>query len=256
MSESIFTSIIEEWADRDWASYDNAPVFKTSKRHDRAMRRIFRRCERNTRKFRPHQNVSIRHIGRKVTIAVLVIILAVLAGCAVSQIITQSFTSLIIGRYTHLYLIDKNNSDAENIKEIYYFPELPEGFELVFSAPDLLAPVKKEDEAKPDQIAAYRVVNRYENKQTGQTIHLYQISKSVFGSVYFITEESDLDEFVINGHSGAIFKRWRDYGIENTVVWDNGDYVIELNGNLDKNDLLNLARSIKLSEEEIVARQN
>lgn len=32
------------------------------------------------------------------------------------------------------------------------------------------------------------------------------------------------------------------------VIWDNGDYILELSGNLAKNDLLNLAYSAKVLE--------
>ena len=88
MTDSVLKSLLEESFEREWAAYANAPEFKTSKKHNRAMNRNFKRYEKNTRKLYSQSTVKFRNIPRRTMIAVLVIILAVLAGCAATYFIS------------------------------------------------------------------------------------------------------------------------------------------------------------------------
>ncbi|WP_367258754.1 DUF4367 domain-containing protein [uncultured Ruminococcus sp.] len=40
----------------------------------------------------------------------------------------------------------------------------------------------------------------------------------------------------------SIYETYEDH----TIVWDNGEYVFEISGNLNKDELLELCRSIKI----------
>ena len=255
MSESIFASIIEEWADRDWASYADAPSFTTSKKHDRAMRRIFKRYERNTRKFRPRSEARVKHVGRRVTVALLVIILAALAGCAVTHIITQSFQVTEMNNRTYLSSINKGE-DSDRIREKYFIPELPEGFELVSLDFGTNEYSVKWGTRKCRIRIPHDVLSVYKNKQTGQHITFQQIVHKSFGSVGYCSDEGELSEVVINWHYGAAFETQFNDAPYTCITWDNGDYIMVLTGTLNKDDLLDLAKSIKLSEEKIVMRKN
>lgn len=246
MSESIFTSIIEEWADRDWASYANAPAFETSKKHDRAMRRIFRRYEKNTRKFRPRSEASIRHVGRRVTVAILVIILAALAGCAVTHIIEQSFKSGEKGDYTFLYLNDTELNCPSEIEKKYYLSELPESFK--FFQFDYGSWSEQTDADGNRKATFYSTHEVYCDNYIGKSVLLEQIAKPHYIPEGFITQNSEVTEIEINGHSAFVIEELRMNIIETTIIWDNGDYIIRMSGNLNKDELIYLAKSIKLSE--------
>ena len=246
MSESIFASIIEEWADRDWASYANAPAFETSKKHDRAMRRIFKRYERNTRKFRPRAEASVRHVGRKVTVALLVIILAALAGCAAVHLITQSFKSGEKGDYTFLYLNDTELNCPSEIEKKYYLPELSKDYEIFSFGYGCWS--EQIDDDGNRRTVAYSTRDDYFNIYLGRRVVLEQTAKPHYIPEGFITQNSAVTEVEINGHTASVIEELRMYSIETTIIWDNGDYIIKLWGNVDKNFIIDLAKSIKLSE--------
>ena len=58
------------------------------------------------------------------------------------------------------------------------------------------------------------------------------------------TEGYEIEKLDINGCDG-FFVKYKD---ENILVWDNGDYVLELYGTLDKNELVELAKNVKAQE--------
>ena len=244
MSESIFASIIEEWADRDWASYADAPPFETSKKHDRAMQRIFRRYERNTRKFRPRSEARIKHVGKKVTVALLVIILAALAGCAAVHIITQSFKSGEKGDRTILYLNDTKLNCPSEIEIRYYMSELPESFEIFSFGYGSWS--EQTDADGNRRTVFYSTRDDYYSNYLGKTVVLEQTAKPHYSPEVFATQNCEMSEIEINGHSAAVIEKHDSGWIY--IIWDNGDYVIKLWGNVDKNDLIKLAKSIKLSK--------
>ena len=231
MSESIFASIIEEWAERDWESYADAPTFITSKKHDRAMRRIFKRYERNTRHLRPQAEIRVRTVRRRIAVILLVIILAVITGFTAAYFISQSFRGEIHKEYTELFPIDRENC-PEVIEEKYYLSELPEGFE----------------EESSDSSPFYEYI-RYKNTQTGQTIAFEQWAKPSFDSTNLNTEKGELVEVEINGHNGYSLELDYDEQITTNIIWDNGDYIIKISGNLSKNELILLANSTKVYNE-------
>lgn len=228
MSESIFASIIDEMAGRELASYADMPNFETSKKHDRAMRRIFKRYERNTRRLRPQSEIRTITIRRRLTVALLVIVLAVLTGFTAKYFISRGFSGWVYNDNTELFPINTENC-PEYIEAKYYLPELPEGFELL------------DTNSTP-----FYEYTSYENTQTGQTITFEQWTKPEFDPIYFNTEKGELVEVEINGHPGVVIDFSNDENNSTHVIWDDGDYVLELSANLPKNHLANLAKSAKV----------
>ncbi len=230
MSESIFASIIEEMAERELASYADMPAFETSKKHDRAMKRIFKLYDKNTRHLRPQSEIRAMTIRRRLTVALLVIILAVITGFTAAYFISQGFHGKVYREYTELFPIDTENCPTI-IEDKYYLPELPEGFE-VFDT---------------DSTPFYEYI-AYENRQTCQTITFEQRVKSKFDPIHFNTEKGKLVEVEINGHAGVFIDFSNDELNSSHVIWDSGEYIIILSGDMPKNSLLNLAKSAKVLE--------
>lgn len=228
MSESIFASIIVEMAERDLAQYANMPTFKTSKKHDRAMQRIFKRYERNTRRLRPQAEIGVRTVRRRIIVALLVIILATFTGFTAAYFISRSFKGEVHKDNTELFPINMENC-PEVIEERYYLSELPMGFEvdLTNSSP-------------------FHEYVSYENKQTGQTISFEQWAKSEFDSTTLNTEKGELVEVEINGHHGFFLEASESEQIKPVLIWDNGDYIFIIIGDLSKNNMMNLATSTKI----------
>lgn len=230
MSESIFASIIDEMAERNLARYSNIPPFKTSKKHDRAMQRIFKRYERNTRKLRPRSEIRIRTIRRRISVALMVIILAVVTGFTAAYFISRSFRGEIYSDNTQLFPIYTENCPTV-IEEKYYLPELPKGFEFLSSS----------------ETSYYESII-YENEQTNQTIMFEQWTKPSFDSTRLNTEKGKLEEVEINGRSGVFLEVRVDADEATCIIWDNGDYILKLLGNLSKDSIMNLAKSAKILE--------
>ena len=86
----------------------------------------------------------------------------------------------------------------------------------------------------------------FENTKTDQTITFKQWVKTEFDSIHFNTENNELVELEINGHPGLYLETWQNNQISTYIIWDNGNYILEIAGNLNKNDIVELAKSAKL----------
>lgn len=227
MIECTFDQILKDWAKSEWEEFADAPEFKTSKKHDRAMKRIFKRYERNVKKLRPRSGIGMRSVRRRIAIVVLAIIFAVLSGCTAAYFISQSFQGKVYNDNTELRPINIDNCPTV-IEEKYYLSEVPEGFEIF--------------KTDSDPFSEYIC---YKNEQTEQSFTFEQWVKSEY-SVHYNTEKGDLVEVEINGYSGVLLDLSNDERPSANLVWDNGDYILELFGSLTKNDILELAKSAKI----------
>lgn len=225
MSECVFDTILQEWAENEWEGYSDVPEFKTSKRHDRAMKRIFKLYDKNTRRLRSQSEIRIITIRRRIAVALLVIILAVITGFTAAYFISRGFHGKVYSEYTELFPIDTENC-PEFIEEKYYLPEVPTGFELL--------------DTNSTPFFEYLT---YEKKQTGQIVAFKQWVKSEFDFIHLNTEKGKLVETEINGHAGVFLEINSNCTI---VIWDNGDYILHIAGSLPKIELTDLAKKYRL----------
>lgn len=235
MSESIFTSIMEEYAERDWEKYSNAPEHKFSLKHRLAMKMVFRRYERNTKHLRSNSAQSIssqkyRPTPKRLLMLLVIILLAMIAGCSIAYV-ARSFNVEVYSNHTVLSVINMENSPAF-IEDQYYLSELPEEFELL------------ETQLSPEWYRPF-IIKYYENKQTGQIIRLCQNIKSGFGPIDYRIEENKFFKTEINGHSAVLIDISSVDGFSTYIIWDNGDYILSVAGNISKKELLKLAKSAK-----------
>lgn len=85
----------------------------------------------------------------------------------------------------------------------------------------------------------------YVNKQTNQSTTLRQWVKSDFERNYN-TDNHLLEDIIINGCSGLCVDLSNDKHNRSFVVWDNGDYIIEILGDLAKEDIMSLSKINKI----------
>lgn len=227
MSESIFASIIDEMAERDLARYSDIPPFKTSKKHDRAMKRIFKRYERNTRRLRPQAEIKARTMRKRIIVALVVIILAVFTGFTAAYFISRSFRGEIYNDNTQLFPINMENCPTV-IENEYYLSEVPDEFEIVNTTS-----------------TPFRIASIYQNNENGKTFRFEQWVKTEFDFLRFNTEKAKLVEVEIDGYSGVALDLSDDKQILTELIWDNGEYILLVSGNFTKNELLDLAKSTK-----------
>lgn len=112
----------------------------------------------------------------------------------------------------------------------YYLPVLPNGFEMVEHGS-----------------LSFTVYTKYKNNMSGQEIVLSQCTKKTYDP-HFDNEHHVFEEIEINSHSGLCMDLSDNEHFGAIVVWDNDDYILEIDSNLSKNDLLDLAKSAKVLE--------
>ena len=233
MSEDILKRILQEISDEEIAEYRKKPAFKPSLRHRIAMKRIFARFEKNTRQtesvsepFLTAPNKHIRLSARLLIIIAVIVCAALLTG-AVTVYISESFHGTVYPDNTQLFAVDMENC-LTTIEYKYYLSKLPEGFEQV------------------EQITTpFDVDTMYKNEFLEQTIRFSQYTKNHF-STHYNTEYHDFEEIEINGHNGLCLDFSDDEHNDSLIVWDNEDYILEISGDLTKNDAINLAKSAEV----------
>lgn len=236
MSESVLKSILEESARLEWAKYENAPEHVFSKKHERKMKHVFKLFERNDCKLKPYigsrPHYHFRFTKRNIIVLLAVIFLAALAGCGVTYFTSKNFYGKVNADNTELFVINTENCPS-TIEDKYYLPCLPDGYEVLGT----------------DSTPFYEWIS-YENPATEQTLTFCQFAKVSFDSTHYDTENQKFQEININCHSGLCL----DYSSQGynyaVIVWDNGDYILELYGETSKNELYDLAKTAKVYKDD------
>ncbi len=235
MNENILEEIVAESYRREYEQYDNAPEHNFSIKHKLNMKRIFVRYTRNVNKIK--QIESKRHfeetayshslsLRQKLFVAVLIIVLMTLLVGWVAVYISKDFHGTVYHDYTQLTVVNTDDC-PQTIEHKYFLPEVPEGFELV--------------ETISSSMAEY---NKFTNLSTNETFAITQHVKKSYSS-NFNTEHKNINQVDINGHIGQYIDFSENEFNSSLLVWDNGDYIIEIGGDLPKDTLVNLAKSAK-----------
>lgn len=211
------------------------PAFKPSLRHRLAMRRIFARFEKNTHRAEtvPEPVLTAPNKPKRLSTRLLIIIAAVVCAVLLTGFMivyfSKAFHGTVFSDNTQIFAVDTENC-LTTIEYKYYLPELPEGFEQV------------------EQITTSMDVDTiYKNELLGQTIRFSQYTKKRF-STHYNTEYHDLEEIEINGHNGLCLDFSDDEHSRSLIVWDNEDYILEISGDLSKNNAMILAKTAEISE--------
>ena len=236
MSETLFKEILGEFVKRNYAEFDNAPEHKFSLKHRLAMKRIFSRYERNVHKLRKNEktdtsltNIYKPHTNLKqrlIIVTVIVILMTLLVGWVV-VFVSGNFSGTVYSDKTHFTITDPEGS-PQTIEYKYALASVPEGFEMT----------------KTD-LSPIHVYTLYTNNSTKQTITLRQWVKSSFERNYN-TENHEVEDVIINGCLGFCIDFSDEKHNSSLVVWDNGDYIMEVLGSLAKDDIMSLSKIDKI----------
>lgn len=233
MSKSYtMDELISGYFEKQFAEVDEVPLPKFSFRHRLTMKRIFKLFEHNKamsdinaedtcENVLGHKPLSFR---KRLIIAVAIIVcLAVMTGFVIA-FISGGFNGTVYQDNTHLFAIDTSNCPSTIEKE-YSLSVVPEGFEMY----DVSA-------------TSTDITVMYCNPDTEQVLVFGQTVKSEFNP-HINTEGYDLQETKVNSCNAIYIEYINAYGVSSTVIWDNEDYILELFGNFDNNELRDLAIS-------------
>lgn len=236
MNEEVFRSILEKAVMSEYADLDSDPEPKYSLKHRLAMKRIFARYKRNVRKLQENHAVPATrnefrrprlNLKKRLIIALIIVFLAALTGCAVATFISKDFRGTVYKDHTLLKAVNIENSPT-TIEYKYTLAFVPEGFEL-----------------KKTGISPSIVYSFYSNPATGQGITLTQCVKSEFSPNYN-TEHHYFEELTINEKLGLLIDFSDCDHNHSLMVWDNEDYIVEIVADLDKDSIVNLSKLNKI----------
>lgn len=235
MNENILREILAEICEEEIAQLNKFPPFKPSLRHRYAMMLIFSSFEKKSRQTngkQPRASSEYRRPSRlstRLVILIAVIVCAALLTGAILVFVSKSFHGTVHEDNTQLFPINMENG-LETIEYEYYLPVLPEGFEMV-----------------EHDLSSAHVFTKYTNELSGQIIMFSQCIKELY-SPHYNTEDNNFEEIMINDHEAIIIYFNGLESVRSVVIWDNDDYIFELEGNLSKSELADLAKSAKILE--------
>lgn len=232
MNEDILKEISDDISAEELAELDSMPPFKPSLRHKLAMKRIFAKYEKNIRKAHaaaaPTTALSVlckRSVKKLVIIFAVIVCAATLTG-AVVVYVSKNFHGNVYSDNTHLFAVNTEGCPTV-IEHEYYLSEVPEGYEII------------------ERISTRKSVHiQYENKATGHVISFAQYTKEAF-KMHYNTEHQSFEDIEVNGHAGLCLDFSNEEHHHSLIVWDSGDYVLEIIGEISKSDILKLAKSAK-----------
>ncbi len=226
MNETEFSQILEQVCMEEYTLPEKEPVHHFSLKHRRRMKRILalpRSAPEPTRRLR---------LNRR-TVCILIAIIFLAAGAAAGAAAAYVISPFIMKEHsdnTELFAGDISGA-PEIIERVYYLDGLPEGYEEIERYSDWC-----------EELVIYQFGDDSYN-----IIMFTQTLKSEFNQ-HFNTEGHYFEEIKINGHDGLYIDFSVKDSIGGSVVWDSGDYIFVLDGDLTKNELINLAKSAKLFE--------
>ncbi len=241
MNEDVLKELLGEMLKREFAEFDNPPKWKFSLKHRLAMKCIFARYQRNIQKLkektveRPapvEQHRTYRSFKHRIIISLCIVFFMTFLVGWVVVFTSRDFHGTVYHEYT-LINAKKFENAPVTMEYTYTLNSVPDGFELI--------------ETIPSPACMYTF---YENSLTNQTIVLSQWVKSHY-TPQINTEHRVLEEIDTNGFAGLCIDLSNVECEKTLLVWDNGDYIIEILADLDKETAIELLKNNKIEKSDI-----
>ena len=216
MDENILSEVFDDVYRQEFSEFDDTPSHFFSLKHRKAVKGIF---YPQAVTYKVKRGTPIK---RRLLIALLVILLSAI-GVAAGAAVSRSFSFKENGEFTVMTPVIDQNAPVM-IDDYYYLPQIPRGFELY------------------DQERSLTSSSFYYKDSSERFFFFSQSVKENF-NVYYNSEDWITKEINISERPAVYFT---EDGIAGTIVWDNEDCILEIGGDLPKDELVALAKSIKL----------
>lgn len=192
-----------------------------SRKFNSKMKKFIKKNKKTKLRFKKHP------VRRVISIAVAFITIIATAVAGVASASPQPFVAKKYDDHTELS-VTEDNSAPETFEDIYEITDIPEGFEVI----------EKVEWTDPASMIEtdYRKDDVY--------IFFAQHIRSSFQNFNIDTERDELEYIQINDCPGVMV----DYGNECFIAYDNGDYIIEVLVDMDKETAIKLAESVQKVE--------
>ncbi len=217
-------NLFSMYYENEFSSVEDIELPDFSAQHKRKMKKAFRMFDRNKKMYcnaystsKVQRSLSLR---KKILIAVMIVVfLAVATGCVVA-FVTNSFRGTVYSDNTHVFAFDSDDG-PDTIEQVYQLKSLPDNY-TIYSTD------------RSDKYAF--TIYKNDNKELVFT----QTVKSEFNP-HINTENYTFKEIKINGCDGICYEYIHNDLIDSLVIWNNQSYILELEGNFTKDELVELA---------------
>ena len=221
MDNVMLSDVLEKICMEEAASIADAPVPKLSYGHRRQMKRIFSKYQKSLHGGKKYRTVGVKRLVLVVTIIFLAMLTVVAGAAAINGFNRKKYRD-----YTELLTVNAENC-PKTIENVYYLSEIPEGYEL--------CEIYRGDK---------RIYTAYVEPDTNRSIVLMQDVKDGY-KCNFNTEYREFHEFNIRDNYALYLDISNSEQIRGLIIWDNGDYVLQVSGNFAKDELALLAKNTK-----------
>lgn len=220
MDKYTLESILEQVCKEEFSEFSEPEKHKFRLKNRIRMRRILSRFKRNST-----VHIPVRRMNRRLVTAIVVaILLAVMAVTTAAVLLLRGFIAQEHEDNTQLFA--ENIAGAPTtIEEVYYIPELPEGYLLV----------KQWD-------ANLLVYSMYRDSSSENVLTFDQYVKTEFDTHY---DNNAMHPVTIGEYNGIYIDYSNNEQLISCVIWDNGDYIFQLEGFLSKDEIITIAESVK-----------
>ncbi len=223
--------LISGYYENEFKKAANTPMPRLSLRHKLRISRIFKQYAENEKQANgenPPENNSLEIIRKPLSLrkrlaaaALIIILLALMTGFVIS-FVSKGFKGVIYHDNTHIFAIDTEGCPTK-IEKQYSLSVVPEGYELCES-----------------NSGGTREYTLYRNTKTNQELIFKQFIKSEFNT-HINTEGYELKEITINNCNAVGIEFNREDGICAIVIWEEQDYILELNCDFSLDEVIKLA---------------
>lgn len=221
--DELLCKALDEIYETEFDKYKTGKKHFFSFRHRRMMRKLFKELDAKPKSEAVTEEYTYKAKKRRPVALVIAVIFSVLLSITAAAFAIYSFG--FKKQPDHTIAFSENIENAPTtIEHVYVIEPLPEGYAEISRAKGV--------------IACDITYQKGEN-----TLTLTQCIKKKYKSNYN-TEGYEIEKIDVNGHDGFFIT------VKNktVIVWDNGDYILELYSTLDKNELLDLAKSTKIEK--------
>lgn len=220
MQNEKFKNAIHEAMERDYRN-----LTKSSEKHifspkfEKRMKRLIKR--RN----KPYYRIVNTSVKRVACISAVLLIVSSAAIMSVDAL-RNAFIDFIVSVYEKFSIIFTEDKKApEIIEEIY---------NITYDLNDYTIDYQEYNEIFRNTVYV----------KDDYVIDFSQYTKSAY-DLLINTENAETIAMDLNGNEAVYFYDNHNYS---HIIWDNGDYIIDISSNIDKNKLINIAKSVKKVE--------
>ncbi len=221
--DELLCKALDEIYETEFDKYKTGKKHFFSFRHRRMMRKLFKELDAKPKSEAVTEEYTYKAKKRRPVALVIAVIFSVLLSITAAAFAIYSFG--FKKQPDHTIAFSENIENAPTtIEHVYVIEALQAGF------------------TETDRTSGNTFVSiSYADNES--TLFLVQTVKEKYKCNYN-TEEYEIEKMDVAGYEG-FFVKFKD---DNILIWDNGDYILELYGTLDKNELLDLAKSTKIEK--------